>query len=243
MGEALLIGALSASSLALGAAIALRVRLAPRVVALLLAFGAGALISAVSFELAAESLEAGGPGVFAAGLALGALAFFGGDLALERREGRRRPHRPEASPPSGGTVLALGALLDGVPEQAALGMGLAGGESANVALLAAIFVSNVPEALGSAAQLRRDGWPGARVVGLWAAVAVAGVAATAGGFALLDGAGGDTRSAISAFAAGAVLCMLVDSMVPESRAEGGRGAGLAAIVGFAVAVLLSQLPA
>jgi len=155
------------------------------------------------------------------------------------RAGRRRPHRADPGS-SGGAVLALGALLDGVPEQTALGISLAGGAAVDVALIAAIFVSNLPEAVGSAAQLRAGGWSTARVLGLWALVAAVGVVATALGYGLLDGASGAVRGTVDAFAAGAVLCMLVDSMIPEARREGGRAAGLATIVGFAVAVALSQ---
>jgi ZIP family zinc transporter len=237
--HALAIAALAVSSLLIGAGLALAVTLPERAVGLLLAFGAGALVSSVSFELADEAIDQGGVGFFALGLALGALTFYAGDRALEARSGKRRPHRSAAGS-SSGAVLALGAQLDGIPEQTALGISLAGGAKADVALIAAIFVSNLPEALGSAADLRKAGSSGRRILGLWAGVAVTGIAASLLGYALLDGASGEVRGTVNAFAAGAVLCMLIDSMIPEARHDGGRAAGLVTVIGFAVAVALSQ---
>jgi ZIP family zinc transporter len=197
-------------------------------------FGAGALVSSVSFELADEAFALSGLALFALGLALGALTFYSGDRWLEAREGKRRPHRTAAGSSSGPT-LALGALLDGIPEQAVLGIALAAGESADVALIAAIFISNLPEAIGSASQMQRG-----PALKLWTGVALAGVAATAAGYALLDGASDELRGVVDAFAAGAVLCMLIDSMIPEAHRQGGRPTGLATILGFAVAVALSR---
>jgi ZIP family zinc transporter len=232
--EALGVGALAAASLIIGAAAATAVKLPRRAVGLLLAFGAGALISSLAFELAEEAVKLSGILLFALGLALGALTFYAGDRWLEARSGRRRPHRTAASS-SGGMTLALGALLDGIPEQAVLGIGLAAGESADVALLVAVFISNLPEAIGSAAQMERG-----RALRLWAVVALVCVLATVAGYALLDGASGELRGVVDAFAAGAVLCMLIDSMIPEARKQGGRVTGLATMIGFAVAVALSQ---
>jgi zinc transporter, ZIP family len=239
MGEAIGIGAIAASSLVLGALLAVVFRLPGRAVGLMLGFGAGALISSVSLELAEEAVDLSGIGLFAAGLALGALTFYAGDRLLEEGSGRRRPHRVSPGG-TGGGVLALGALLDGVPEQAVLGIGLAAGEPANVALLAAIFISNLPEGIGSAAELRRAGRPSGAILRLWLIVAAVCVAATAAGYGLLDGASEELRGVVEAFAAGAVLCMLVDSMIPEARRDGGRATGLACICGFAVAIALSR---
>jgi ZIP family zinc transporter len=232
--HALAIAALAVSSLIVGAALALGVKLPKRTVGLLLAFGAGALVSSVSFELADEAINQSGVWLFGAGLALGALTFYAGDRRLE---GDRRPHR---TGDSNGAVLALGALLDGIPEQTALGISLAGGAKANVALIAAIFVSNLPEAVGSAAALRANGSTAGRILGLWGLVAAVGVLATLLGYGLLDGVSSELRGTVNAFAAGAVLCMLIDSMIPEARKDGGRVAGLATMLGFAVAVALSQ---
>src|ERR671927_1025145 len=118
-------GLVGASSLVIGALVGLRMNIAPRVLGLLLAFGAGALISAISFELATEALDAGGPGSLALGLALGGLSFYAGDRWLERRTRTKRGERSS----TGGAALALGALLDGLPEQAAIGLSIAAGGS------------------------------------------------------------------------------------------------------------------
>ena len=143
--------------------------------------------------------------------------------------------------PAAGVPLALGALLDGIPEQAVLGIGLATGEGVSVALLVAIFVSNLPEGVGSAADMRAEGKSPAAVIRLWVGVAVVCALATVGGYALADLASGNVQAGIDGVAAGALLVMLVDSMVPEAREKTGNIAGLATMLGFAVAAALSNL--
>jgi zinc transporter, ZIP family len=221
-------GALAASSLLIGVGLALVRSWSKRTIGLVLSFGAGALISAVAFELFEEGTrEADGQLPVAVGLAAGALTYFAADRRVERRG------------ESGGLPLALGALLDGIPEQAVLGIGLAGGGGVSIALLVAIFVSNLPEGIGSAADMLASGWPRARVVLLWSGVAAVCVVATLIGYAIADFVGGTATGAIDGFAAGALLVMLADSMIPESRAKAGLPAGLALVFGFAVAAGLS----
>jgi len=234
-------GALAASSLLLGALLAFARRWPERQVGLVLAFGAGALISAVSFELAEEGLEVGSLASTALGLGIGALTYFTLDGLISRRfaTGRGRAGRAEAS--GSGAALALGAFLDGIPEQLVLGIGLAGGEGVGVGLLVAIFVSNLPEAIGSASEMRRSGADRAKVLRLWGVVAAICTLASVAGYALADAASGELRAAIDGFAAGALLVMLIDSMIPEATKESGRVAGLVTTVGFAVATALSSL--
>lgn len=227
-------GALAAASLVLGALLALARRWPDAVVGAVLAFGAGALISSVAFELAQQGLQIGTPTSVAIGLALGAVTFFVADRAVERLGGRNGGG-------AAGLPLALGALLDGIPEQAVLGIGLATGEGVSVALLVAIFVSNLPEGVGSAADMRAAGKSPAAVIRLWVGVAVVCALATVGGYALADLASGNVQAGIDGFAAGALLVMLVDSMVPEAREKAGNIAGLATVLGFAVAAGLSNL--
>jgi ZIP family zinc transporter len=198
-----------------------------RVVGLVLAFGAGALISAVSFDLFEEGRELGGPVPLAIGLAAGALAYFLADRVVETRV------------PGAGAALALGALLDGIPEQAVLGIGLGAGEPISVGLLAAIFVSNLPESIGASSDLRESGMSARRINLLWLAVAIVCIGATGVGYAVADATGGNFRAAINGFAAGALLVMLVDSMIPEAAKKAGRPAGLVTVLGFAVAAALS----
>jgi ZIP family zinc transporter len=234
-------GALAASSLVLGALMAFARRWPERWVGLVLAFGAGALISAISFELALEGAKAGGLDTTAIGLAIGALTYFFLDGAIARRfaAGRGRPGRASAS--DAGPALALGAFLDGVPEQMALGIGLAAGAGISVSLLVAIFVSNLPEAIGSATEMEKTGTARKTIIRLWIAVGAICTLATVVGYALADVTAGDFKAIINGFAAGALIVMLIDSMAPEATREAGRTAGLVTTLGFAVAAALTAV--
>jgi ZIP family zinc transporter len=221
-------GALAASSLVIGALLGLVRTWPDRAVGIVLAFGAGALVSAVSFDLAEEGLKIGSGGAVGAGLAVGAFTYFW----LNRLLGRR------GSGEGAGPALALGAFLDGIPEQAVLGIGLASGEGVSVSLLAAIFVSNLPEAIGSASEMRAAGTRPATIRRLWVAVAVVCTLASLAGYAIADTTSGDFKAAINGFAAGALLVMLIDSMIPEAARKAGDVAGLVTVLGFAVATAL-----
>jgi zinc transporter, ZIP family len=227
MAEALGWGALAASSLVLGAALGLVHRWQDRHVGMVLAFGAGALISAVSFELVQEGVHAGGGASVGIGLAAGAFVYYFADKAINRRVGS-----------TAGTSLALGAFLDGLPEQAVLGISLAGGEGVSVGLLAAIFVSNLPEAIGAASEMKGSA---GRILGIWIAVAIVCTLASVGGYVVADVTGGHFLAGINGFAAGALLVMLVDTMIPEATRKFGGRAGLVTTLGFAVAAALSGI--
>jgi ZIP family zinc transporter len=142
---------------------------------------------------------------------------------------------------SAGTALALGAFLDGIPEQAVLGIGIATGEGVSVGLLAAIFVSNLPEAIGSASAMRAGGRRPRQILQLWGGVALVCTLATVAGYAIADAASGELKGVINGFAAGALIVMLVDSMIPEAREQAGRTTGLLTCLGFAVAAGLSGI--
>jgi len=221
-------GALAASSLVFGAFLALARRWSDRSVGLVLSFGAGALVSAVSFELAQEGIEAAGAGWMGAGLAVGALTYFALDRPIERR------------PDAGGGALALGAVLDGIPEGLVLGIGIAGGDGVSVALLVAIFVSNLPEGLGSASDMLEAGRSRGEVVRLWCGVAVVCAAACVAGYALADVTAARFAAIVDGFAAGALLVMLAGSMFPEARSKAGLAGGLVVALGFSVAAALSS---
>ena len=212
-----------------------------RQVGYVLAFGAGALISAVSFELAAEGIAVGGAAITGLGLAVGAVTYYALDGLIARRHstGRGRKGRMEGN--GSGTALALGAFLDGIPEQLVLGINVAAGAGVGVSLLVAIFVSNLPEALGSADDMRKQGKPRERILRLWVLVAAICALASLVGYLLADAVSGDGKAAIDGFAAGALLVMLIDSMIPDARKDAGRGAGLVTVLGFAVAAGLSSL--
>src|SRR5690349_12077510 len=233
MGGALGWGAVAASSLVIGALLGLARGWPAQLIGLILAFGAGALVSAVSFELWEEGAAEGSLRSVAFGLAAGALVYFALARAIDRRSG-----------PSGedsGAALALGALLDGIPEQAVLGIGLGAGDTVSVGLLVAIFVSNLPEAIGSSSDMLAAGRPRAFILRLWLGVAAICTVSTAAGFAIADATGGELKAAINGFAAGALLVMLVDSMIPEATEKVGRRAGLATVLGFALAAGLSSV--
>jgi ZIP family zinc transporter len=222
-------GALAASSLVVGAALALVRSWSDTVVGLVLGFGAGALIASVSFELAEEGLRIGGAWPVAAGLALGGATFYLANRWVESKSS------------GGGATLALGAFLDGIPEQAVLGIGLAQGQGISVALVVAIFASNLPEAIGSASDMQSSGRSKGQVLGLWAAVAAACALATVGGYLAADAVSSGASALIDGFAAGALLTMLIDSMVPEAKEKAKDRAGLATVAGFALAAGLSLL--
>jgi zinc transporter, ZIP family len=241
MAAALGWGALAASSLVLGVLLAFTRRWSAGVVGLVLAFGAGALISAVSFELAEEGIKVGSPQSVGIGLAIGAISYYLADGLIADRTGTGPGKRGRSDGDNAGLSLALGSFLDGIPEQLVLGIGLAGGQSISVALLAAIFVSNLPEGIGAATDMQSSGTSRASVLRLFLAVGVVCAGATAVGYAVADSISGELQAAVDGFAAGALLVMLIDSMIPEARRQAGRRAGLAAAVGFALASALSNV--
>lgn len=233
---AALIGAVSALPLVLGAWFALKRRPSDRAVGLTAAFGAGALISAIAFELVVDAVEHGSPASFAVALALGAMVYFAGSVLLERRS--------KAGDASGrGLALLMGATLDGIPESFILGISIAAGGGFSLPFLMAVIVSNLPEGMASAAELGNDpDYSTKRILGMWGVVVcVSAVAAGLG--AVVAAGGGAAGAAAEAFAAGALLTMLTDDLIPEARERGGLGAGLSAVFGFAVAFALHQLGA
>lgn len=238
-------GLLGASSLLIGAVLGLTLRIPSRLVGLILGFGAGTLISAVAFELTDEAFQLGGADAVAIGLAIGALTYFAGDAAIESRGGERRmsPSRRregQASQADAASALLLGAVLDGIPESAVIGISLLGGGGVSATVLAAVFISNLPESIASSRGMREEGIGTRHVLITWVVVLLISGASAAAGYGLLQGAGGNTVALLEAFAGGAVLMMLVDTMIPESQ-QGGRAVGLATVLGFSLAYLLSTL--
>jgi ZIP family zinc transporter len=138
-------------------------------------------------------------------------------------------------------VIAIGALMDGIPESVAIGVSLIGGGKIGAALVAAVFLSNVPEGLSSAAGAKRAGRSSTHILALWGAVALASAVAALLGYLFLAGASGNTIAAIQAFAAGAILTMLASTMMPEAYGEGGAVVGVVTSVGFLLAFILSHL--
>ena len=232
-------GFVGGAALLLGAAIGVLWQVPHRVVGLVMGFGAGVLFSALAFELTAEAyLSAGAPPVVL-GLLAGALVYFAGDEWLDRRGAHRRKNPAAAPPAAAASALVLGALLDGIPESAAIGLSLVDGEGVGVAVVTAVFLSNVPEAMAASAGLRAAGQSRRHVFGVWGLVTLAGTVAAALGYALLGDADPRTVAATQAFAAGAILTMLADTMLPEAVEHAGRLVGLVTVLGFVAAFLLT----
>jgi zinc transporter, ZIP family len=244
MGEALFWGLLAGSSLILGGAIGIWLPLPRELRGLIMGFGAGVLISAVAYELVDDAFEAADGFAFVAlGLFAGAAVFFLGDLAIDRMggEGRKRSEGPQAA--AGGTALAivLGIVLDGVPESAVIGLTLLEGTGVSAAMIAAVFLSNLPEAIAATTGLARSGWSRGRIFGLWALVTLVSGLSALLGYVLFDGASPRAFAFVLAFAGGAILTMLADTMMPEAFERGGKWTGLATTFGFAVAFAITAL--
>jgi ZIP family zinc transporter len=236
--EAALWGLVGGSSLLIGAWFALRTDIQRPILGLLMGFGAGTLISALAFELTEEAFALGGADTVAAGLGAWALCYFIGDRWLDRRGAAGRMRVDVDSSDSAGMALLLGAVLDGIPEAAVIGITLLEGE-VSLPMLAAVFLSNLPESMSSAASMRRQDH--GQVLRRWLLVTLACALAAGLGYGLLDGASGDLVGFIEAFAGGAVLMTVADAMLPQAQKLGGKAVGLATVLGFALAYLLSTL--
>ena len=234
--EAGLWGMLAASALVLGAIAALTLPVSRRFVALVMAFGAGALVSALAFDLADEAFRVGGTLIFGLGIAAGAFGYYAGNRLIKRIGGRHAASGRRTN----GPAIVLGVLLDGIPESLVLGATLIGGAGVSPSFLAAVAVSNLPEGMAGTRDLIDEGHPRSWVIGLWVAVAIVSGLAAAIGNALLSDVASKPLAFAQSFAAGAILTMLADTMFPEAFENGGDQVGLATALGFAAAFLLSR---
>jgi len=236
-------GTLAASSLVIGAIVALRFHLSLRVIGLIMGFGAGVLISALSFDLIDEAIEkSSGDGWVAAGVFAGCAVFFGGDQLIGRLGGGGQRKDPDGSQ-EGDSPLAivLGTVLDGIPESMVIGLTIFEGGAVGAAYLAAVFISNLPEAISSTSGLVTSGWAKSRILWMWIAIALISGVASLLGYALFQDSAPGTVAFVLAFAAGAILTMLAQTMMPEAYEHGGKWVGVMTTLGFAVAFTIHTL--
>lgn len=236
-------GFLAGCALLVGSAIAWFITVPARLVAAVMAFGSGVLISALSFELVEEAMDQGGLRATALGFLAGSLVYVGLNLLLARRGARHRKRSGDQHPSGSGSggAIAIGALIDGVPESMVLGLSFLTGGGLSVPMLAAVFISNVPEGLSSTAGMKKSGRTPGYVFGVWGGIAVASGLSALAGYLLLDGAPPGVLAFVNALAAGAILAMITDTMIPEAFEKASIYSGLIATLGFLAAFSLHSL--
>jgi len=235
-------GTLAASSLVIGALVALWFRISLRMIGLIMAFGSGVLISAVAFDLVEEAAsKAHGNGAAIAGIFAGCLVFFGGDWLIDHLGGSQR--KDPSGDQEGGSALSivLGSVLDGIPESMVIGLTIFQGGAVGAAYLTAVFISNLPESISSTSGLLTSGWKKSRILWMWIAIALISGLASLAGYGLFQHASPGTVAFVLAFAAGAILTMLADTMMPEAFQHGGKLVGVVTTLGFATAFTIHLL--
>ena len=240
MAEAFGWGALGASALLAGALIAYLLAPGRRVIAVVMALGTGLLIGSVAYELVDDALEHQAVTAVALAVLVGAAVFTAGDWQLDHRGGDHRKDATGAQADGSPLAIVLGSVLDGIPESFVLGLTVLHG-GVSVSLLAGIALSNLPEGMSSSSGLKAAGWPRDRVLLMWSAVVLVSAVAAAAGYAMLDPASGRTGALVQAFAGGALLAMLADTLLPEAYAVEGVLTGSLVVAGFAVSLALSAV--
>ena len=240
-GGSFLWGAAAASSLLIGALIAMQVRISVRMIGAIMGFGAGVLISAVAFDLVEDSYDlAGGGRAVGFGLLAGCATFAVGNFLIARMGGSQRkdPTGPGEAAQAGALGIVLGSILDGIPESMVIGLTLIGGQSLGISYLAAVFISNLPEGISSTQGLLTSGWSRVRLVEMWLLIVFVSALASLAGYGFLDTASPDVVAFVQSFAGGAILTMLADTMMPEAYQYGGAIVGVVTTIGFIVAYAL-----
>jgi zinc transporter, ZIP family len=233
-------GALGSAALLLGALLAYQFSLSRGVIAVVMALGTGVLIGSVSFELVDEALKTGTVAWVAMMVLFGAAAFTLGDVLLTRHGGGDRKDTTGVQSEGSPLAIVLGSVLDGIPESFVLGLTVLQG-GVNVSLLAGVALSNLPEGMASSSGLKAAGWARSRVMLMWSVVIVVSAVSAAAGYALLDPTTVRTGALVQAFAAGALLAMLADTLLPEAYKVEGVFTGPLVVAGFAMSLALSAI--
>jgi zinc transporter, ZIP family len=240
--NAFLWGLLATSSLIIGGVLANRLNLSNKTLGIIMGFGAGTLISAVSYELVFEAVKlarhTGFPGL---GLFAGAFTFYFADLLIARMGARDRMTIGASQQSRLVIPMVLAIILDGVPESIVIGLGISEGGKVSLAMLVAVFISNLPESIAGSTGMRAGGWGRWKVNILWVIIALVCAVATIAGYSLFSGAPDHWLAFIQAFAGGAILMMLANSMMPEAFEHGGKMAGVATVIGFALSLTMVLL--
>jgi ZIP family zinc transporter len=240
MFEAFFWGAVGASALLVGALVAYVTTPSPKIIAIIMALGAGLLIGSISFELIDEAIKSSSVAMVGLFTLIGAATFTLGDRLLDRKGGGDRKDSQGAQASGSALAIVFGSVLDGIPESFVLGLTvLQGGVS--VALLVGVVLSNVPEGLSSSSGLRISGWSRGRVVKMWILVVAVSAVSAALGYALLNPTHGHTGAFAQGFAAGALLAMITDTMLPESYDVEKVSTGSLVAIGFAISLMLSAV--
>lgn len=239
-------GLLAGVALVIGASIGFYVKVPVRAIAGIMAFGSGVLISALAFDLMEEAYKSGGLDSSAAGFIGGAVVFTAINYLLSmkgakhrKRSGNQQPSEEESG--GSGLALAAGALIDGIPESIAIGLSMLKGGVVSAVTVIAIFLSNLPEGLSSAAGMKKAGRKAGYVFIVWISITIISGLASTAGYTLFRNFSPDIIAISMAFAAGAILAMIVDTMIPEAFEETHNFAGLITVVGFLVAYFLTKL--
>jgi zinc transporter, ZIP family len=235
--NAFLWGLLATSSLVIGGIIASRFSLGNRIIGIIMGFGAGTLISAISYELIFEAVkEAKGTGYPAFGFFAGAFTFYFADKMIGKLGASNRMDVNTSKSTSLIVPMVLAIILDGVPESIVIGLGLSGGGAISLAMLVAVFISNLPEAIAGSTGMKAGGWSRKKIILLWLFIALFCSLSTVAGYSLFVNTSSEWLSFIQAFAGGAILMMLANSMIPEAYEHGGKLAGVFTVLGFFISV-------